>query len=470
VCDNISLCEVHLFVNPVSGKKDSLSLFIDRPYYLQEVCNTAIVKCGAHPVTKNFPSLSFLSEIEKMNPEHIKTIPSSSDNTPWIRKHINTVQSSSENTPWTTLPECSICLETSFTFSLSGCKHSFCTSCWTSHLTTQLSLNPLPILECPANACNGRVDLPTCVSLLLRTPTRHFWKTFLSSLAPRLGPSLCPHCKHFLSNPISSKCPQCHLSICVKCRGKHHWPANCEEWSQALVLSNTDTKLYKVDIHYRSCPQCGECWVKSHKWMWERPCGCNHMVCAKCRAEFCWGCGKGKDSHSGYYCRNYTPLEKKSMYVSDMLGLSSTRLEAIDSGWKKLESSLRNKTLNLQPKALVIKGMEVYEPRLWLQHSKRSSKRLVLLPLFARLETVVSQGLSILYQGRQVAQFGYFTVTAVAGDVQDLLIRLDISLQRLEDYLTNHRTGCTVKDWETRLTGLTQAVKMLIDKFVLITQ
>ena len=126
--------------------------------------------------------------------------------------------------------------------------------------------------------------------------------------------------------------------------------------------------------------------------------------------------------------------------------------------------------LNLQPRAVITKGIEIYEPGLLFQHSRRSSKRLELLPIFARMEALVTQAISTLYQGRQLAQFGYFTVQAGAWDVQDLLVRLDISLQRLEHYLTNLRTGYTFKDWETGLRGLTQTVEMRIDKFVLINQ
>jgi E3 ubiquitin-protein ligase RNF19A len=82
-------------------------------------------------------------------------------------------------------------------------------------------------------------------------------------------------------NPHFGKCTTCEFEICMKCGLDYHSNKSCKE-----VLDSALKEYFKgLDPgSLTNCPRCGLIVEKEEG-------GCNHMICIKCKYEFCWICG-----------------------------------------------------------------------------------------------------------------------------------------------------------------------------------
>lgn len=80
--------------------------------------------------------------------------------------------------------------------------------------------------------------------------------------------------------PILCKCSH---SFCFKCMEDWHEPVSCEYLKCWNKKAADDSETLNWIISFtKLCPKCETTIEKNG--------GCNHMTCAKCKAEFCWSC------------------------------------------------------------------------------------------------------------------------------------------------------------------------------------
>ena len=112
--------------------------------------------------------------------------------------------------------------------------------------------------------------------------TRKKWKWCLRTRCDRLIKAEMSGCGAVLSDVACIQC-NCGEIWCFVCQEAAHWPATCEQakiHQQLLDQRKTETKTYFVEA--KRCPSCS--------YPIEKSGGCQHMVCGRCRVEFCWVC------------------------------------------------------------------------------------------------------------------------------------------------------------------------------------
>mmetsp|Transcript_5318 Transcript_5318/g.5819 ORF Transcript_5318/g.5819 Transcript_5318/m.5819 type:complete len:1186 (-) Transcript_5318:647-4204(-) len=222
---------------------------------------------------------------------------------------------------------------------LSG--HTFCTSCWSSHLIVQVNENGLGHLPCPGYKCGEFLDIQWAPLLLKSQDLVNRLKqqrqrnvidcaglkycpvencgliVYLPSITNQAPAGSTPS-KDGGTNfenilPRSGICANGHC-FCLVCMQTAHSPCSCGEFPswQKLVAEETKTVNVKdgsaangdeianalwVAANTKRCPRCGTAIEKDE--------GCNHMSCRKCRKEFCWICMQDWSLHSdntgGYF-------------------------------------------------------------------------------------------------------------------------------------------------------------------------
>lgn len=237
---------------------------------------------------------------------------------------------------------------------LSG--HSFCISCWSGHLSVQISDHSVGCIPCPGFKCGEILDL-CWAPVLLKSPdmVNRLEAARLRHIVDYADMKCCPidNCGLVVQIPADLHRPQASNSptpgtpgntgglvahtlptaaicssghmFCLQCSAVAHSPCGCADylqWSQ-LVAEQLHTTTIKegansdeianalwVAANTKRCPRCSTAIEKDE--------GCNHMNCRKCRKEFCWICMQDWSLHSdntgGYFqCNRYvenTPAEE----------------------------------------------------------------------------------------------------------------------------------------------------------------
>lgn len=102
--------------------------------------------------------------------------------------------------------------------------------------------------------------------------------------------------------PIAS-CFKSH-EFCFNCRFENHLPSPCWLATKWIAKCSDDSEtLNWLQAHTNSCPEC--------QTVIEKNGGCNHIVCRKCKYEFCWICFGPWSEHksSFWHCNRYDPKE-----------------------------------------------------------------------------------------------------------------------------------------------------------------
>ena len=211
---------------------------------------------------------------------------------------------------------------------LTTCGHTFCNSCWRTHLKTQIDLGQIN-LRCPGHECSTTVD---DVTLMLLAPSlygRHMAKRVdtILEICPKWKWCPADQCKLVVKATIakdSSKvCSSehsgrvqplpvaclCGNTWCFKCQEDAHWPATCEEAQvfrkkherYAKMVENSKKETLITSVGVKNCPFCN--------YPIQKGLGCNHMVCGLCGKEFCWYCLRIWSSH-GDVCKGVVALRE----------------------------------------------------------------------------------------------------------------------------------------------------------------
>lgn len=219
------------------------------------------------------------------------------------------------------------------TYSLT-CGHAYCINCYRAYIRANLHLGSL--IRCIDEKCNftiPHVDLEEIISqqenesksivvekslncnTLLRYNARIYIERHKLSLKWCPAPD-CDNLTQLLQaydppgerdNDISHipivKCAENH-EFCYECQYENHLPCPCWIVKIWVKKCNDDSATVNwIQANTQSCPKCDSVIEKNG--------GCNHMVCSKCRYEFCWICSKDWAEHgtSYYRCNRFDPNE-----------------------------------------------------------------------------------------------------------------------------------------------------------------
>jgi len=256
-----------------------------------------------------------------------------------------------------------------------GAGHSFCLTCWATHLTMQINETGCPTMSCMGFKCGEMLDSEQWAEAILgssvaekltRNRLRHIvdrhqrfrWcpakdcgclvhidtnNAEISDPAVNTTPSpetelgegrgssdAVPSGEEPAATVLARTaiCGNGH-AFCLLCNAEAHAPCTCEDWAkwtekiQKEIKQTEQSKSETADIasalwvaaNTKRCPRC--------QMPIEKDEGCNHMTCKKCRHEFCWICMQNWDKHSNrtggfFQCNIYADSKKISKDDEDM--------------------------------------------------------------------------------------------------------------------------------------------------------
>ena len=104
--------------------------------------------------------------------------------------------------------------------------------------------------------------------------------------------------KREVMHPITVSCPCCLKDFHLDALSEFQLPN-----TSAGTAADAATQRWK-NTNTRPCPRCASPITKDG--------GCNHVRCAKCRADFCWACMRPRTSCRAYECKNGAPFGNRS--------------------------------------------------------------------------------------------------------------------------------------------------------------
>lgn len=230
--------------------------------------------------------------------------------------------------------ECAICCETQWLLVRTCCLFPACLDCLSQYYTGRVEMGNLSI-ECIRTECHELVYRAE-VNARLGPEKRSLYNRLLllqSSESDRSKP--CPQCntiltllpeteqkmkqtnkllygaKRFIletfrwkkrskeSSPNSVKsssfmfeanifkveCERCKFNWCFKCHSPWHEGLTCKQFMKGDTLLKSWAKNidFNGQVNAQKCPKC--------KIYIQRTSGCDHMLCTKCKTDFCYKCG-----------------------------------------------------------------------------------------------------------------------------------------------------------------------------------
>jgi len=219
--------------------------------------------------------------------------------------------------------QCSICYDTTKTYSALACGHPFCNTCYTDFLGHKIADegHECYFARCPEPKCGLVVSTDLVHSLVtdedkLRrySNAASLARSFVDDQAtlkwcpaPDCGKAVQSRASGPSSCGIPVRC-SCQHRFCFSCMQEDHSPASCHELQQWTIKCRDDSETYNwLVANTKACPKCQTSIEKNG--------GCNHMTCknTSCKYEFCWVCcGPWKDHSGSYYnCNKYDPEKDK---------------------------------------------------------------------------------------------------------------------------------------------------------------
>eukprot|EP00670_Eutreptiella_braarudii_P010211 CAMPEP_0174311368 /NCGR_PEP_ID=MMETSP0810-20121108/3671_1 /TAXON_ID=73025 ORGANISM="Eutreptiella gymnastica-like, Strain CCMP1594" /NCGR_SAMPLE_ID=MMETSP0810 /ASSEMBLY_ACC=CAM_ASM_000659 /LENGTH=499 /DNA_ID=CAMNT_0015419593 /DNA_START=109 /DNA_END=1605 /DNA_ORIENTATION=- len=191
------------------------------------------------------------------------------------------------------------------------CGHWFCRDCWSQYLQSKIDDGPSCVTtHCPYPKCQLAVDELLFQEVLPEKPLSKYRQYILRSFVEdnpyiRWCPS--PHCNKAIEcKDIKRLFVQCLCGhkFCFICLEEAHAPVKCEKlrlWRKKEKGESENAKWLYANT--KACPACESPIQKND--------GCNHMVCSKCKHDFCWVClgPWSKHGSSWFKCNYYDPTK-----------------------------------------------------------------------------------------------------------------------------------------------------------------
>lgn len=188
------------------------------------------------------------------------------------------------------------------------CSHKFCTQCWTEYLTTKIMDEGMgQTIACAAHGCDILVDDATVMKLVTDPKVKLKYQHLITNSFVECNRLLrwcpMPDCGHAIRvNYHDSRPVRCHCNhiFCFSCGENWHDPVKCKWLKKWIKKCDDDSETSNwIAANTKECPKC--------RATIEKDGGCNHMVCKKCRFDFCWVCLGPWEPHgsSWYNCNRY---------------------------------------------------------------------------------------------------------------------------------------------------------------------
>lgn len=190
---------------------------------------------------------------------------------------------------------CPICYDDDVPTVAMPCGHEFCKECWQSYIENAISEGPSCIRKtCPQNGCKELMteeevsqSAPDSLSKFETYQLRSFVESnSLTRWCPGRGCERIACASSTLAMEQEGNiahCEPCDNAFCIVCGEEPHSPCTCKElerWNEKC--KNESETANWILANTKPCPKCGSRIEKNQ--------GCNHMVCQKCKHEFCWIC------------------------------------------------------------------------------------------------------------------------------------------------------------------------------------
>jgi len=191
---------------------------------------------------------------------------------------------------------------------LPECEHLYCNECWSSYLRNKIVDDGVgSMIFCPETACDVLVDSLTVCRLL--KDDKKAQKTYNYLVSDNFVTKNClmkwcpaPDCPNAIKVDTADAKPaacNCGHTFCFSCAQNWHSPVSCKLLKKWIKKCQDDSETANwMSSNTKDCPKCDSTIEKNG--------GCNHMICRKCKYDFCWMCLKEWKSHNDYYnCNKY---------------------------------------------------------------------------------------------------------------------------------------------------------------------
>lgn len=203
-----------------------------------------------------------------------------------------------------------------------GCGHSFCRECWKGYVVGEIGSGMQSLdMRCPMYKCEVRVPQHIleilCDAKEVERLKKYQRDDFVdkSSCLTWCPGKDCTMAVRFsggasLDDGIDVTC-QCGAQFCFLCKEEAHRPVSCNIVRMWLLKNSAESgNMTWILANTKPCPKCGTP-IEKNK-------GCMHIVCSKCRNEFCWLClgqwNKHGERTGGFYSCN---MYKKKIEIGE---------------------------------------------------------------------------------------------------------------------------------------------------------
>lgn len=172
-----------------------------------------------------------------------------------------------------------------------GCFHGFCDSCYYDYLKEKITNNNIENIKCLQYDCDVVLyddfiqkhiinDIPLLEKYLKFKERKQISKNPNAQFCPY------PNCESYAlkNNNNYVTCLKGH-KFCFNCLKNWHGTEKCK------IEKDSKFEKWKNSKNAKRCPNC--------QYFVEKNEGCNHMICANCKYEWCWLCLK--ESLPGHY-------------------------------------------------------------------------------------------------------------------------------------------------------------------------
>ncbi|KAH8923184.1 hypothetical protein BT69DRAFT_1219344 [Atractiella rhizophila] len=199
--------------------------------------------------------------------------------------------------------ECPVCLDETRDEVLLPCGHRYCSLCLKHQI---LDSRDFP-LQCfgSDSTCTALLPLNTLRDFLSAEEEETAVQRALHSFI-RIRPDIYKNCpttdceqiyRRSATENVTIQCPACVALICSFCCVEHHTGVSCKQFRESkdeegMLRRWREEKEGRGEL-VKTCPQC-MAWIEKNG-------GCNHIICASCKAHMCWICDKIFPNGPGVY-------------------------------------------------------------------------------------------------------------------------------------------------------------------------
>ncbi|CAF1250354.1 unnamed protein product [Adineta steineri] len=193
-----------------------------------------------------------------------------------------------------TLSECIICCEMKRLQKRSCCDFYACSTCLNMYVEQQIKQGIIR-MQCPNQQCHMYMHRDEIHKRCISPEVRLKFTRYLVDNNRSINIKTCPRCSNIHEidlelcrsmrrAPTKVQCVECNLIWCFQCHSPWHDGIQCKEFRRGDRM----LKKWAREVHYgqHNAQQCPSCKVYI-----QRTKGCDHIVCVRCKTEFCYKCG-----------------------------------------------------------------------------------------------------------------------------------------------------------------------------------